>query len=255
MPLDLIDPNGSNQAYGNGWEPPIDPTGLALAHFFGNTLAISAKNYAAGGVATTVVGAPTVDAYDINLLEEVNYLQTGMTDTDGLTVLMAINPLAGVSANLIGNQSSASQGVTGGQINGFNLSITYNAGFGGSGLAPTLVRDFGNGGSPTYKQCQDTGGLLTAGTPYFLAAQYVSSENKLRLQNLTTGRATVVNGPASPLPILAQPPRIGSKYGTVSGAGSKLYTAHGWNRNLSSTEINTMYAFIKGYLSRRGITI
>lgn len=247
MPTIKADTGVSFRANANRFALPsgVSATGLAFLQFFGQSAAQSAKNLAPGGstAPSTVVGTPVIDPEDNVLTQGVNYYQTSVVDTDGMTIMCV--------ASFQPNQqcfpaSSAGNG------QGFNLYFNqYSAG----NYRLVLIR--GQTQSPFYTQILGTPNNVVPNTPYFVIGKYSTADNVLRLKNMTTGYSATQNGPSNPVIISGGNFKIGSSNTNTSAstdAGKVNFVAL-FNRNTTDTEDTLMYAKVKAFYAGRSSPI
>lgn len=240
MTVVIKDNNGSFRDKALGWAGcPIDTAGLEIAHFFGGSLESSLRNFSYGKTASRAVGSPTINADSLSLKGATNYIQSAMSDSNELTLLVAFKPVEQVASIVIGNLVSTENGTT------RKVAIAYGP--------QMLVSAFR--GTDTSGASASTPTALTVGSPACLSLRNsAGSVGEIVLNNLTKGEIGRQANPGAPS--LGSALRIGGSYNTTSYVGrTEIYAVLGFSRKLSDSELTTLYNWLKGYCSRRGVFI
>lgn len=239
----------SFEANAVGFIPPV-ADGLEYWNFFSGGANKVTRNLALGKAGSTLVGVPTYNADSAVFTAATAYLQTGVDDTAEMTFIAVAKPLIDASAHIISSFSAPRvNGAGGGNSQG--KSLWFTGGSSGDGLVQAVAaqaRWDGVGSSSTLTssgslglpvgQWQAITGLMgpTSNQLRLPATGFIDTDTPLLQPDLSTGKL-----------------RIGSA--TVGNASVEIAFAAIYNRVLSAQEADDVYAFLKGYYSRRGIAI
>ena len=229
----------------DGWNPGFAMNGLLYAGLFGRSLT---KNFAPGGVDVAVVGSPIVTGHFVDFTGS-NYISTGISTTKSATLITVAKRKPGT-----GRQHLISCYRGGGEDIGRSLVIessqsvlaTYSHYKGVDADGKTVDTWFSVPSpvsltlddSPAFLSARDTGKTL-----------YVNDKTSNRFKGVTAS-GTVESSANAGLRY-----RIGRDLTPGASGPCSIGAALIYNRSLSDEELNDVYAYFKGYFSRRAISI
>lgn len=246
-----------------GYASPVQD-GLEYLNFFGGASPLS-RNLAIGKPPVTVVGAPVVGDNSATFTQLVNYLQTGVADTHSKTIMMVArspNP----KGNGVGVSNYNSQRLNGGgaQITAatsllFRSSADPDAGetgesFISSSWDGSTQASVGSGSAQILNR--PLGGITTLVGRTNGGGGVLAGAKSRRIDNKTFGLTVTLAEAANRMMDLGQPYRVGSGYTSIDPAvPQEILFAAIWSRELTDVEVDAMFAAIKPYYAKRGITI
>jgi hypothetical protein len=244
--LDLVMPDYD---FSNAYDEflPPDTTNLTYWGFMGGSLAESVRNWAPGEADSTPIGAPVVESTHIQCNGSLNYLLTDADETSSMTMIMVVrnaDTLADAAHRPVFFSNAQSPAVVDGGRTTFGVAVMMNT-------ATTL-----NGYSGRWNGSANSGGVsITDTLANFAYVEYRVSETKRILRDRTN--SLIVNTDST----IARDPgtgkfRIGSAITADSGL-SDIAMLAAWNRYLSDSEVDEMYALMQQImdLPRWNITI
>ncbi|MGK8195253.1 hypothetical protein [Burkholderia cepacia] len=254
MGILLRDEQASYRANAKGMIFPISDLGLEVVGVFGGDVAASSRNFATGKPAFTVIGSPIVNANSVVLRGAGAYMQTEMADAHDLTLIAISRPLDMTGHLMLSNYQSASQAHAG-PTAGVSLYTSPDPGAPDDGLHTVIFQRALTDGTNSIIAGSNIDNDQGVGVYQFICGRFDSSTGIRRLDNVTTGHS-LTSGQESRTRDLGERLRIGCGYDMGAFDGSaELVAVVGMSRSITDQEMATLYAFWKGYCSRRGITI
>jgi hypothetical protein len=240
-----------------GWDAGVN-AGLAYANFFGATAEKNARNLALGGPKPTIYGAPVQNASSVVLLDNVNYVDTGVLQTADMTVFAVFKALAdGGSSMVLGNYRSTRVNDT---VSSMGLSLYTIPGSNNSDnlTSPRLnVGEYsGVAGDPSVALQVEASGREPVGAFKAFAGRCRSSDRVRTLFDLGVGD-TVTGVGTQTIDIGSGTIRIGSSYGVVGPFPNTCEVAFAgvWNAALTDAQIEIVYARVKAVMASAGIAV
>jgi hypothetical protein len=228
-----------------GLNPPVTD-GLLGWYNLGGSLAASQKNYAPGGAAAIIAGAPTVEAGALGFGGGVSYLDTGIPETASMTLLCAVQSsdaftASGSKPTFMGNYDGTSGVIL--FVNGANGAAPAAAVFGAAAYdvsgTPTL------GTSNTF---------ATSLANWNLIALVIEAGVGRRNYNLTQGGTPTITADARPRVLRSGGTiRLGFAASASFKGNCKMAWAGVYAGARTEAQIQTIYAFEKADLALRGI--
>ncbi|HDG7923875.1 TPA: hypothetical protein PCK61_004245 [Klebsiella quasipneumoniae] len=232
--------------------------GLTAIHFDGKSKGINQK---INGSSFTVIGSPVNENNYVTDYTELAHIKTQLPCTAEGTII--------VIARLFKNSSSINSTLLGWYENSGSRGVSLINATGGLLLlsCSTVASD---GVTKTTRNAQlNLSGFTSDTTPgagrwAAIAGRWYKNSSgifTLNLNNLTENTSNQVTAPAGSTLVtdtLSNPMLIGSGYvSTGQGGGSKAMGGSlVYDRSLSDDELQLMYSgYLKGYFSRRGITV
>lgn len=259
--IDIDAPLNNPNIY--GFSPPVS-TGLLAWHFFGADPSAptdpaaaatrSKRNYAFGLPDATPVNLPTPATSYLGLgggasISAAPSFDTGILDNLAETTLITV---ARSAANFVTNATRPQLVTSWSSLGGTGLYVTGPASGGAAPSATLNISEWRTvSGTPTTRSST----LTIANFSNFGFYAGVSAAGGRRLIAKTAGLDTGFVADAN-----AKAP-VGRNFVIGAGNGGGFYGSNDqafaaiYNRALSVAEIDAIYAFIKGYLSRRSIEV
>ena len=233
----------------DGWNPGFAMNGLLYAGLFGRSLT---KNFAPGGVDVAVVGSPIVTGHFVDFTGS-NYISTGISTTKSATLIAVAKRKAGT-----GRQHLIS--CYRGDDIGRSLVIENSLVTESPQLALATYSHYkgvdANGKTvDTWFSLPSPVSLILNNSPAFLSARdtgktlYVNDKTGNQFKEITAS-GTVESFVNAGLRY-----RIGKDLMPGASGPCSIGAALIYNRSLSDEELNDVYAYFKGYFSRRAISI
>jgi hypothetical protein len=245
-------PTGNDfSALGLGMLLPIT-TGLDGWWFPGTDAASSITNRKIGGTAATVVGTPTYSSGFATFTGQSNYLQTQATETATGTILAVGRRPPGAPA--YDNTDPLRSVLIGNSASGLGSLLFTRSGAAITTTDINYQTTWTVSASPAVR-ATSTGSTSTNFNNWGFFAGVVDDTAKTRTAyNKTTGLSNTASETGNTRAPVATKFRIGSSAATYAGQTDVAFAAV-YSVALTSGQIDTIYAFVKSYLSRRSITI
>lgn len=226
-------------------------TGLQGWWFPGTDAPKSIANKLSGGAAAAVVGTPVFSAGFATFTSLTNYLQTSIVPAASRTYLAVARKPVGVTWD----GTNATKGVLLGNFGTSAGSLLYTQTNPATGAANIADASYWSvGGTPTLRNTY----AASAGSDFSTFALYagvLDDTAKSRTHyDLTRGTSTTAAETGNSVIPGTNTVRIGSGYSNYAGQVDLAFAAV-YSRALSKPEIDSIYAFVKSYLSRRSISI
>jgi len=247
-----------------GYSAPV-PEGLEYLNFFGGTAARLQRNLALGKPAAVMVGTPTINADSAIFTPLTHYIQTFAPDAHNKTLFVVARvPATKVDSMLLSNSRSPRTTGPAGLPTTTASSLMYR-GTGTPGVDQVAEQFFATqwdgatnaSSNPTAVVLNNRPvGTLNALIGRTNAGDGLLASTKYRkIDNKTTG-AKLAGSFTGAVFDLAGTYRIGSSYAAFAGTvPTEILFAAIWSRELTDSEIETMYQAVKAYYARRGIAI
>lgn len=256
MGLVLKSTGSDFEANATSYLPPVS-AGLVYWGFPNDTKAKVATNFAIGGTAGIVVGSPTINSKGV-VLDNSNYIQTAVVQTPSLTFIVVGNPVVDGAeqgmfiSNYTGPRPSGLAGTS------FGASLYCSADDAGDSKFKIManVSMFNGTGAGTSTIRQATLNNIDITKPAFLAMTFDSTEKIVRAVNMSTGLSTATVAATDSIDLCTTPFRIGaSPLASYPNKARNLHFVAIYDRKLSDTELRLVYARVKIYLEKRGVTV
>lgn len=219
------------------------PNGLKFINFFGGDIS-QARNLASGGVASIVVGSPTVGTMAEGILctSHASYIQTAVPQSSRMTLMGVFTPTSDSRAYAMSNANGARP---------IGLSV-YSEPSGAAGTQNLRVQI---GGVLATGGTNGTAGAavsnaITNNVPFAFAATIDYSNlaaTKVVIKALKSGTGNTGTTAFSAIGTGASGMLIGSDLDSTTYAGTRIWAGAVWDRVLTDSEIATQYTQIKNY--------
>ncbi|HBY0080936.1 TPA: hypothetical protein MIM91_23185 [Klebsiella pneumoniae] len=225
----------------DGWNPGFTMDGLSYAGLFGRSLT---KNFAPGGGYAAVVGSPVVTGHFADFTGS-NYIDTGISTTKNATLITVAKRKSGAGRQFLiscfqsGEKIGRSLVLEGGSLSTYSHYKGVDAGgktFNTWFIKALALNALDN--SPAFLSVRDTGKTL------------YTNDKTSNLVSSATASGTVESFADAALHY-----RIGKSLQSGASDPCSIGAALIYNRSLSDEELNDVYAYFKGYFSRRAISI
>lgn len=236
-------------AVATGYLPPVT-AGVEYFNFFNSEDSLT-RNLIPNKPTPAKNGSPlfNTNGQSFLLTNLLNFINTGIKLTDEMTIITVAEP-TGADGNF------PTWSTTGSPITN-----------GGSLTSQSFMRQSATTRNPTISLSYSTDGFVTRNNLSYgvssgvnqiklraVAAAFSQTAMTSRLHDLTNNQVRQAAVPANGVLGKAGNILLGSHYNAAESSQGNLYAAAIYSRMLSTAEINQVYAALKAYYSKRGIT-
>ncbi|HGH5394207.1 TPA: hypothetical protein ACJI3N_000681 [Raoultella planticola] len=236
-------------AVATGYLPPVT-AGVEYFNFFNSEAALT-RNLIPNKPTPTKNGTPLFNenGQSFLLTNLLNFINTGIKLTDEMTIITVAEP-TGTDGNFPTWSTTGSPITNGGSLTSQSFmrqsAITRNA---------TISLSYSTDGFVTR---QNSSYGVSSGVNQIalraVAAAFSQTAMMSRLHDLTNNQVQQASIPANGVFGKAGNILLGSHYNAAESSQGNLYAAAIYSRMLSATEISQVYAALKAYYSKRGIS-
>ena len=231
---------------------PPNTTNLLYWGMYGKDVAFTSKNHMNGGI-ITAIGTPIYpDNNHATFKGGNNYLKTSAVQTPNMTFISVFKIDTEVGFNLISNYTSTGQAGSPSSVRGAGIELQVGTASDGK-LNVVANRSVNVSGTDT-----SAGAVLSAsytvGQWCAIASTINSTTGVCKVYNLTTGTSGQITN-ANPVSLGSAGFYIGSAITAPSTNDGNMAFSAIYSDAKTDAEINEIYAAMKQYYAKRGITI
>lgn len=249
MPAIIV--KGSYQSQAIRFLPP-NTLNLLYWGMYGKNVAFTSKNHMNGGT-ITAIGSPVYPADNyVTLKGGNNYLKTSAVQSANMTFIAAFKIDTEVAFNLISNYTSAGQPGSPASVRGAGLELQVGTASDGK-LNIVANKSVNVSGTDTAAPAV-LSASYTVGTWCAIAGTINSTTGVCKVYNLTAGTSGQTTN-TNPISLGSAGFQVGSAITTPSTNDGNVAFSAIYSDCKTDAEINAIYAKMKQYFAKRGISI